>query len=289
MEEKLKLYLRSLIANEGSDLHIKAGSNVRVRVHGILRILGKDILTRENVSELVREISSEDLQKKLKKQGFVDFSYMSDAHSRFRVNIFQQMDGESIVFRLIPATIATIEELKLPDSIGSFADIPRGLILVTGVTGSGKSTTLSAILSKINHTYHKHIITLEDPIEFVHEDIKCLLNQRALGSDFHSFKDALPAALREDPDVIMVGEMRDAETIELVLHAANTGHLVFSTLHTLDAKETINRIIGAFPKEEQPRIRLSLSSVLSGIVSQRLLPLKKGMTYITLKVLISIY
>ena len=286
MEEKLKLYLRSLIANEGSDLHIKAGSNIRVRVHGILRVLGNEVLDKEQVSQLVKEIITPELQKKLEKQGFVDFSYMPDTHSRFRVNIFYQMDGASMVFRLIPTTIATLEELKLPEIIGSFADIPRGLVLVTGVTGSGKSTTLAAILHKINHTYHKHIITLEDPIEFVHKDAKCLINQRALGTDFYQFKDALPAALREDPDVIFVGEMRDPETIEMALHAANTGHLVFSTLHTLDAKETISRIVGVFPREEQHRIRLSLSSVLSGIISQRLLPAKNGGRIVAAEVMI---
>ena len=276
MEEKLKLYLKSMVANEGSDLHIKAGSHVRARVHGALRVLGKEKLGVEDVEVLVRDITTEAHHQKLTEQGSVDFSYKPDKESRFRVNIFNQMDGLSIVFRVIPTHIPTIEELKLPSVIESFSDIPRGLVLVTGVTGSGKSTTLAAMLNKINRTHQKHIITLEDPIEFVHQDIKCLVNQRALGSDFYDFKDALPAALREDPDVILVGEMRDAETIELALHAANTGHLVFSTLHTLDAKETVNRIVGSFPKEEQNRIRLSLSSVLSGIVSQRLIPGKNG-------------
>ncbi len=276
MEEKLKLYLRSMVANEGSDLHIKAGSHVRARVHGALRVLGKEKLNEEEVEILVREITTESHYQKLTEQGSVDFSYKPDKKSRFRVNIFNQMDGLSIVMRVIPTHIPTIEELKLPSVIETFSDMPRGLVLVTGVTGSGKSTTLAAMLNKINRTYQKHIITLEDPIEFVHQDVKCLVNQRALGSDFYDFKDALPAALREDPDVILVGEMRDAETIELALHAANTGHLVFSTLHTLDAKETVNRIVGSFPKEEQNRIRLSLSSVLSGIVSQRLIPGKNG-------------
>ncbi len=276
MEEKLKLYLRSMVANEGSDLHIKAGSYVRTRVHGLLRVLGKEKLSVTDVETLVREMTIETQYKKLDKHGSVDFSYKPDKTSRFRVNIFNQMDGLSIVLRVIPTHIPTIEELKLPDVIEKFADVPRGLVLVTGVTGSGKSTTLAAMLNKVNRTYQKHIITLEDPIEFVHQDIKCLVNQRALGSDFYDFKDALPAALREDPDVILVGEMRDPETIELALHAANTGHLVFSTLHTLDAKETINRIVGSFPKEEQGRIRLSLSSTLSGIISQRLIPGKNG-------------
>jgi twitching motility protein PilT len=160
--------------------------------------------------------------------------------------------------------------------IKSFADKSRGLVLVTGVTGSGKSTTLAAILDRINSRHYKHIITLEDPIEFVHRDKKCLINQRSIGQDSNSFRDALPAALREDPDIILVGEMRDTETIDLALHAANTGHLVFSTLHTLDAKETINRVIGMFPEEEQNRIRQSLASVLAGVISQRLVPTVDG-------------
>ncbi|HFC03934.1 MAG TPA: PilT/PilU family type 4a pilus ATPase, partial [Nitratifractor salsuginis] len=176
----------------------------------------------------------------------------------------------------IPVEIPGFEELRLPEVLKTFADKGRGLVLVTGVTGSGKSTTLAAILNRINERYNKHIITLEDPIEFVHRDKKCLINQRAIGQDSNSFRDALPAALREDPDIILVGEMRDVETIDLALHAANTGHLVFSTLHTLDAKETINRVIGMFPEDEQNRVRLSLASVLAGVVSQRLVPTLDG-------------
>ena len=276
MKEKLELYLRSLIANDGSDLHIKAGSNVRVRIDGALKILGEDIIDAESVMILAQEITTKDQYKELLEKGSLDFSYKFHNDSRFRVNIFQQMDGLSAVFRIIPAKIPTIKELGLPEVIGDFANVARGLVLVTGVTGSGKSTTIASILNKINHTHNKHIITLEDPIEFVHKDIKCLINQRAKGSDFKSFDDALPAALREDPDIILVGEMRDAASVELVLDAATTGHLVFSTLHTLDAKETINRIVGMFPKEEQSRIRVSLASVLSGIVSQRLIARRDG-------------
>jgi twitching motility protein PilT len=186
------------------------------------------------------------------------------------------MDGLSAVFRLIPVEILSLDELQLPEVIKSFTNIHRGLVLVTGVTGSGKSTTLAAILDKINRETKKHIITVEDPIEFIHKDRGCLINQRAIGQDTHSFSDALRAALREDPDIILVGEMRDLETIDIALHAANTGHLVFSTLHTLDAKETIDRIIGMFSKEEQNRIRASLASVLEGVISQRLVPNKQG-------------
>jgi twitching motility protein PilT len=186
------------------------------------------------------------------------------------------MDGLSALFRFIPFKIATLEELNLPKVIQSFVDIKRGLVLVTGVTGSGKSTTLAAIIDKINREEKKHIITIEDPIEFIHKDRGCLINQRAIGQDAHSFSDALRAALREDPDIILVGEMRDMETIDIALHAANTGHLVFSTLHTIDSKDTVDRIISMFGKEEQNRIRNSLSSVLEGIISQRLIPNNMG-------------
>ncbi len=270
MKERLDLYLKTLVANNGSDLHLKAGSNVRVRINGILKIMGKEFMSAEEVDETARAITTEEQYERLKKEKSVDFTYFYDDNNRFRVNIFYQMNGLSAVFRVIPSKIPTVEELKLPIVLNEFSDYPRGLILVTGVTGSGKSTTLAAILNRINSKYSKHIITLEDPIEFVHKDRKCLINQRSIGQDSNSFRDALPAALREDPDVILVGEMRDTETIDLALHAANTGHLVFSTLHTLDAKETINRVIGMFPEQEQNRIRLSLASVLKGVVSQRL-------------------
>ncbi|KYJ86398.1 type IV pilus twitching motility protein PilT [Sulfurovum riftiae] len=276
MEEKLKLYLRTLISNEGSDLHIKASSQVRVRIHGVMKLLGKDTLTPEMVDQMVRDITTEAQYEKLINDRTLDFSYKLDENNRFRVNVFFQMDGLSAVFRLIPVKILSIDELKLPPVIKTFTEIQRGLVLVTGVTGSGKSTTLAAILDKINNETKKHVITIEDPIEFVHKDKGCLINQRAVGQDTHSFSDALRAALREDPDIILVGEMRDLETIDIALHAANTGHLVFSTLHTLDAKETIDRIVGMFANEEQNRIRMSLASVLEGVISQRLIPTKRG-------------
>jgi len=276
MEEKLKLYLRALISNGGSDLHIKASSQVRVRIDGVIKMLGKDILTAEMVDRMAQEITTEAQYRKLIEDRTLDFGYKLGDEYRFRVNIFYQMDGLSAVFRIIPVKILTLEELKLPPVIGTFTEIQRGLVLVTGVTGSGKSTTLAAILDKINRETKKHIITIEDPIEFVHKDKGCLINQRGVGQDTHSFSNALRAALREDPDIILVGEMRDLETIDIALHAANTGHLVFSTLHTLDAKETIDRIVGMFGKEEQNRIRMSLASVLEGVISQRLIPTKRG-------------
>ena len=276
MEEKLKLYLRTMISNSGSDLHLKAGSQVRVRIHGVLKVLGQDPLSAEMMDKLAQEITTADQYEKLKTDRNLDFSYVLGEENRFRVNFFYQMDGLSAVFRIIPVKILTLDELNLPPVIKTFAEIQRGLVLVTGVTGSGKSTTLAAILDKINREQKKHIITVEDPIEFVHKDRGCLINQRGIGQDAHSFSDALRAALREDPDIILVGEMRDLETIDIALHAANTGHLVFSTLHTLDAKETIDRIVGMFGNEEQNRIRMSLASVLEGVISQRLIPTKSG-------------
>lgn len=276
MEEKLKLYLRTMISNKGSDLHIKAGSQVRVRIYGVLKVLGKESLSAEMVEKLAKEITTADQYEKLMIDRNLDFSYVLGDENRFRVNFFYQMDGLSAVFRIIPVDILTLDELKLPPVIKTFTEIQRGLVLVTGVTGSGKSTTLAAILDKINREQKKHIITVEDPIEFVHKDRGCLINQRGIGQDAHSFSDALRAALREDPDIILVGEMRDLETIDIALHAANTGHLVFSTLHTLDAKETIDRIVGMFGNEEQNRIRMSLASVLEGVISQRLIPTVRG-------------
>jgi len=276
MEEKLKLYLRAMISNEGSDLHIKSGSQVRVRIHGVLKVLGKEALTADMVEKLAKEMTTADQYEKLIIDRNLDFSYVLGNENRFRVNFFYQMDGLSAVFRLIPVEILSLDDLNLPPVIKTFTEIQRGLVLVTGVTGSGKSTTLAAILDKINREQKKHIITVEDPIEFVHKDRGCLINQRAIGQDAHSFSDALRAALREDPDIILVGEMRDLETIDIALHAANTGHLVFSTLHTPDAKETIDRIVGMFGNEEQNRIRMSLASVLEGVISQRLIPNIEG-------------
>ena len=202
------------------------------------------------------------------------------------MNIFFQVDGVSAVFRVIPMKIPSFSDLYLPEILRKFTQIERGLVLVTGITGSGKSTTLATLINEINITKKKHIITIEDPVEFVHKDRGCIINQRSVGQDTLSFKNALRAALREDPDIILVGEMRDRETIDLALHAADTGHLVFSTLHTIDAKETINRIIAQYSSEEQPRIRLALASVVQGIISQRLIPTLDGKRRAAMEILV---
>jgi twitching motility protein PilT len=283
--KKIRMYLKKMIEVGGSDLHVKANSVIRARINGEMKQFSGSILTKEDAltfsKELLKGRFSEFVEKKE-----LDLVYPFDENNRFRVNIFFQMDGVSAVFRVIPVKIPTFEELHLPDVVKSFAYKERGLVLVTGVTGSGKSTTLAAIIDEINRHKRKHIITIEDPIEFVHKDRGCIVNQRSVGQDTLSFGGALRAALREDPDIILVGEMRDRETINLALHAADTGHLVFSTLHTIDAKETINRIIAQFPTEEQNRVRLSVAGVLQGVVSQRLIPSVDGGRRAALEILI---
>ena len=276
MEKKLQFYLKNLIHNGGSDLHLKSSAIIRLRVNGDLLKLGDKRITHEELDGIAQAILTEEQYETLTTTKELDATYVLDENNRFRLNFFYQMEGLSAVLRIIPVKILTLEELQLPSIITDLSNLHRGLVLVTGVTGSGKSTTLAAMLNHINTTRKKHIITVEDPIEFVHPDKESLVSQRGVGQDTHSFANALKGALREDPDIILIGEMRDLETIEIALHAANTGHLVFSTLHTLDAKETINRVIGMFPKEEQNRIRITLASVLGGVVSQRLVKTVDG-------------
>ncbi len=270
MEKKLQFYLKNLVHNGGSDLHLKSGAIIRLRINGDLLKLGNKMITHEELDGIAQAILTEKQYTQLTTTKELDCTYVLDEENRFRVNFFYQLNGLSAVMRIIPVKILTLEELNLPAVITELADMHRGLILVTGVTGSGKSTTLAAMIDHINRNKKKHIITVEDPVEFVHQDRESLVSQRGIGQDSLSFSNALKAALREDPDIILVGEMRDLETIEIALHAANTGHLVFSTLHTLDAKETINRVIGMFPQAEQNRIRMTMASVLEGVVSQRL-------------------
>lgn len=283
--KKIRAYLQRMIDAGGSDLHIKANSVVRARINGDIIPLSGEILSKEDALNFSKELLRTRFNEFVKNKE-LDLVYPYDDKTRFRVNIFFQMDGVSAVFRVIPVKILSIDDLQLPSVIRKFTEVERGLVLVTGVTGSGKSTTLAAIINEINWKKRKHIMTIEDPIEFVHKDRKCIVNQRSIGQDTHNFSSALRAALRQDPDIILVGEMRDLETIEIALHAADTGHLVFSTLHTLDAKETINRIISMFPGEEQNRVRLTMSSVLQGIVSQRLIPTLDGKRTAAVEVLV---
>ena len=275
MTKRLKFYLSKLVEYNGSDLHIKSGTNIRGRINGEIVPLSKEILTYEDGLTLAKELLRSRFDELVKNKN-VDFTFKLNDEYRFRVNLFFQVDGVSAVFRTIPTAMPTVESLGLPSVINNFCDIPRGLVLVTGPTGSGKTTTLASIINRINLTKKKHIITIEDPVEFVYKDALSIVNQRAVGQDALSFADSLRAALREDPDVILVGEMRDLETIETAMHAAETGHLVLSTLHTVDAKETIGRIVGMFPGNEQNRIKMSLASVLQGIISQRLVKTIEG-------------
>ncbi|MEN4046885.1 MULTISPECIES: type IV pilus twitching motility protein PilT [Sulfurimonas] len=283
--KKIRLHLKKMIEVGGSDLHVKANAVIRARINGNIVQFSGGILTKEDALIFAKELLKGRFAEFVEKKE-LDLVYPYDENNRFRVNIFFQMDGVSAVFRVIPIKIPSFEELYLPDIVKSFTQRERGLVLVTGVTGSGKSTTLAALVNEINLTKKKHIITIEDPIEFVHKDRNCIINQRSVGQDTLSFGTALRAALREDPDIILVGEMRDQETINLALHAADTGHLVFSTLHTVDAKETINRIIAQFPTDEQNRVRLSLAGVLQGVVSQRLIPTVDGKRRAALEVLV---
>ncbi|MDR2638800.1 MAG: PilT/PilU family type 4a pilus ATPase [Helicobacteraceae bacterium] len=267
--ERVKGYLKTLVQKNGSDLHIKAGQRIMGRIRGDIMPLSEDIMSRADALTMAKEMLRGRFGELVANKE-IDFTFQLDEKFRFRANAFFQKDGLSAVFRTIPTEIQTIGELGLPKALYALTEKKRGLILVTGVTGSGKSTTLAAIIDEINAKRREHIITIEDPIEFVHRDKKCIINQRTIGEDTLSFANALRGALREDPDIILVGEMRDLETVEIALHAAETGHLVLSTLHTLDSKETINRVIGMFAKEEQNRIRLTLASTLVGVVSQRL-------------------
>jgi len=260
-----------------SDLHLKVGSFPMMRVRGTLVPATPDKrLDHEDVIAMSAAVMSTSQREKFKEAQEVDLAYSVAGLGRFRCNIFQQRGTVGLVLRVIPMQIRTVDELMLPQTLKKVAQEERGLVLVTGTTGSGKSTTLAAMIDYINQTRSSHIITVEDPIEFLHRDYRSIVNQREVAVDTKSFAHALRSALRQDPDVILVGEMRDFETIETGLLAAETGHLVFSTLHTLDATETINRIIAVFPPHQQKQIRLQLASVLKAVISQRLLPRVDG-------------
>jgi twitching motility protein PilT len=260
-----------------SDLHVAAHSPPLVRVHGELHPL-EDVspLDADATQQLLYRILSTEQQKRLEIERQIDMSYAISGVARFRVNVFFQRDAVGAAFRLIPYKILTLEELRLPNSLHEMAQRPRGLVLVTGPTGSGKSTTLAALIDEINRNRAAHILTIEDPIEFLHSHRRCLVNQREIGADASGFAEALRAALRQDPDVILLGEMRDLETISTALTAAETGHLVFATLHTRGAAGTIDRIIDVFPGEQQGQVRAQLAAALEGIVTQTLLPTADG-------------
>jgi twitching motility protein PilT len=269
--------LKKLIELGGSDLHLTTNTAPQVRVDGSLRPLeGFKVLTSADTKQLAYSVLTDAQKHRFEEALELDFSFGVRGLSRFRANLFNQRGAVGAVFRAIPYEIRSFEQLGLPTVVTKLCDKPRGLILVTGPTGSGKSTTLAAMLDKINRERHEHIVTIEDPIEFLHNHKSCLVNQREVGSDTKGFADALRTALRQDPDVVLIGEMRDLETIESALRIAETGHLTFATLHTNTAASTINRIIDVFPSTQQAQIRAQLSLVLEGIMCQSLLPRADG-------------
>jgi twitching motility protein PilT len=269
--------LQTAVASGASDLHLKVGSYPMMRVNGTLVVASEEKrLDRPDTEEMADIVLSDEQRKKFKTAQEVDLAYSIPGLGRFRCNVFQQRGTVGLVLRVIPTRIKTIDELGLPPVLKKIAAEERGLVLVTGTTGSGKSTTLAAMIDYINSTRATHIMTVEDPIEYLHRDHHSIVNQREVAVDTKSFSHALRSALRQDPDVILVGEMRDFETVDTALLAAETGHLVFSTLHTLDATETINRIISVFPPHQQRQVRIQLASVLKGAISQRLMPRADG-------------
>jgi twitching motility protein PilT len=269
--------LKLAVDKGASDLHVKVGTYPMCRVHGRLsRVTGDKKLDHEDLVEMAASIMSATQRQRFKDAQEIDLAYSVPGLGRFRCNVFQQRGTIGMVLRVIPFRVKTLDELGLPQVLKKIAEEERGLVLVTGTTGSGKSTTLAGMIDHINTTRSSHVITIEDPIEYLHKDNEAIITQREIGVDTRSFAYALRSALRQDPDVVLVGEMRDMETIETALHAAETGHLVFSTLHTLDATETINRIISVFPPHQQKQIRLQLAVVLKASIAIRLVPRADG-------------
>jgi twitching motility protein PilT len=276
MAVSLHQLLKTMLEMGGSDLHVTNNSPPQVRVDGQLRALDMPPLSAVETKQLAYSVLTDNQKHRFEESLELDFSFGIKNLARFRANVFMQRGAVAAAYRTIPYEIRGFKELGLPGVISQICEKPRGLVLVTGPTGSGKSTTLAAMLDKINNERAEHIITIEDPIEYLHSHKKCLVNQRELHSDTHSFPNALRASLREDPDVVLIGEMRDLETIESALRIAETGHLTFATLHTNSAAQTINRIVDVFPSHQQPQIRAQLSFVLEGIMCQSLLPKASG-------------
>src|SRR4051812_47556556 len=268
--------LLTVMDRNASDLHLTAGSAPMIRHHGKLHALDYPVLTPQQTREVVYSILTNDQRQRLETDWQIDFAYSIPGKARFRVNAYFQRASLSAAFRLIPSEMPRLRDLGLPPALLDFTKKPRGFVLVTGPTGSGKSTTLAAMLDSINDERHEHILTIEDPIEFLHKHKKCIVNQRELGADAQTFALGLKAALRQDPDVILVGEMRDLETISTALTAAETGHLVFATLPTQDTAQTVDRIVDVFPPDQQQQVRVQLSVSLQGIVTQQLLPKADG-------------
>jgi len=276
-DPSLSDFLTQVMEQNASDLHLTVGLPPMVRVSGVLKpIRGYRKLLPQDLQELIYAILTQKQRETFEDRLELDLSYQLPGRARFRVNVFRQRDALGAVMRLIPFGIKTIEELGLPTQTRNFSRLRRGLVLITGVTGSGKSTTLAALIDEINREREDHIMTVEDPIEFLHRHGRSIVNQREIGTDTHSFQDALRHALRQDPDVILVGEMRDLETISTALTAAETGHLVFATLHTQDAPQSVDRMIDVFPPHQQQQIRVQLSGTLAGVISQQLLPTSNG-------------
>jgi len=276
MAVSLYQLLKTMLEMGGSDLHITNNSPPQIRVDGKLRPLDMPPLTTVETKQLSYSVLTDNQKHRFEENLELDFSFGIKNLARFRANVFMQRGAVAAVYRTIPYEIKGFKELGLPPVVAQICEKPRGLVLVTGPTGSGKSTTLAAMLDKVNKERHEHIITIEDPIEYLHNHQKCLVNQREVHSDTHSFTNALRSALREDPDVVLIGEMRDLETIEAALRIAETGHLTFATLHTNSAAQTINRIVDVFPAHQQSQIRAQLSFVLEGIMCQSLLPRASG-------------
>lgn len=283
----LREMLEEMVGMNASDLHLTVGSPPVIRVDGKLQRTKHDVLNSEQTKKLAYSMLNEKQKMKFEQNSELDFSFGIEQMSRFRCNLFMQRGNVAVVLRQIPYEILTFEQLGLPKVIAEFANLPRGLILVTGPTGSGKSTTLASIIDKINKERAVHIITVEDPIEYLHRHQKSLVNQREVYSDTNSFATALKYALREDPDVVLIGEMRDLETIEAALSISETGHLAFATLHTNSAAESINRIVDSFPTNQQEQIRVSLSFSLQAIVSQTLIPKIGGGRTVAMEIMIA--